>query len=280
MCGVSSHHLTYYYISEVFMRKVFNDLQLQFMKDNYNKMTYKEMSELELFNGLDSKQIRTKACTMGLKKNRQFNKRLFENIDNPDKAYWIGFIYADGYITKAGELGIELQYSDSGHLEKLNTLIGGVHKITRRKREQKFNGYEYTSDLASFRVFSVDIVKDLHNNGIDFNKTKSSVYPKVDDDLFFDFVRGFLGGDGCIYVNDKNKITVSFTNSNSEFLEYLSEKIYNLIGIKGSIYKEKEYKYRLQYFKQSEIDTLLDKLYKDEVCCKLERKYNKYKSVI
>lgn len=258
------------------MRKVFNDVQLQFIKDNYEKMTYKEMSELELFNGLDSKQIRTKASTMGLKKNRQFDKRYFQNIDNSNKAYWLGFIYADGYITRKGELGIELQYSDEQHLQKLNTLIGGVHKITRRQRNQKFNGYKYISDLASFRVFSVDMVSDLFKNGIDFNKTKSDIFPKVSEDLFFPFVRGFMDGDGCIHINQKNNAVVSFTNSNVEFLNYISDEIYSKIGIRGSIYKEKEFKYRLQYFKKSDTKKLLDKIYEDKLCCKLDRKYDKY----
>lgn len=258
------------------MRKVFNDIQLQFMKDNYDKMTYKEMSELELFNGLDSKQIRSKASAIGLKKKRQFNKRYFENIDNSDKAYWLGFIYADGYITRKGELGIELKYSDEHHLQKLNNLIGGVHKITRRQREQKFNGYEYISDLASFRVFSVDMVSDLLNNGIDFNKTKSELHPKIDKEFLFDFIRGFMDGDGCIYINDKSKYVVSFTNSNEGFLKYLSDEVYNAIGVKGNIYKEKDHKYRLQYFKMSDVKILLDKIYENKLCCKLERKYDKY----
>lgn len=258
------------------MKKIFNEIQLQFIKNNYNNMTYKEMSKLELFTGLTDKQIRTKAATMGLRKQRQFNKQYFKSINDSNKAYWLGFIYADGYITHSNELGIELQYSDKEHLEKLNELIGGVHKVTRRKRSQKFNGYEYVSDLASLRIFSVDIVSDLLNNGIDFNKTKSSLFPKVDEKLFFQFLRGFMDGDGCIHINKKNRVVVSFTNSNVEFLNYISDEVYRQIGVRGHIYKEKELKYRLQYLKKSDTKKLLDKIYEDKLCCKLDRKYDKY----
>ena len=204
------------------MKKIFNEIQLQFIKNNYNNITYKEMSKLELFTGLTDKQIRTKAATMGLRKQRQFNKQYFKSINDSNKAYWLGFIYADGYITYSNELGIELQYSDKEHLEKLNELIGGVHKVTRRKRNQKFNGY------------------------------------------------------GCIHINKKNRVVVSFTNSNVEFLNYISDEVYRQIGVRGHIYKEKELKYRLQYLKKSDTKKLLDKIYEDKLCCKLDRKYDKY----
>ena len=36
----------------------------------------------------------------------------FENIDSEEKAYWLGFIYADGWITKDGYLWIELKQDD------------------------------------------------------------------------------------------------------------------------------------------------------------------------
>ena len=108
MSGVYSHRLIIK-ITRNKIKRVFNDLQLQFIKENYNNMTYLEMSKLELFNGLTSKQIRTKASTMGLKKKRQFNKNYFYDIDSEEKAYWLGLIYADGYVTDNNEFGIELE---------------------------------------------------------------------------------------------------------------------------------------------------------------------------
>ena len=34
------------------------------------------------------------------KQNRtKFNESIFDNIDSEEKAYWLGFIYADGYIS-------------------------------------------------------------------------------------------------------------------------------------------------------------------------------------
>ena len=53
-----------------------------------------------------------------------FNESIFDNIDTAEKAYWIGFITADGYINeKRGWLSIQLQYSDIDHLKKFAKFI-------------------------------------------------------------------------------------------------------------------------------------------------------------
>ena len=262
------------------MKRVFNDLQLQFIKENYNNMTYLEMFKLELFNGLTSKQIRTKASTKGLKKKRQFNKNYFYDINSKEKAYWLGLIYADGYVTDSNEFGIELDYKDKYILEKLNKDLGDKHVLVNRIRNKNFNGYNFTSNTYTLRIYSKDIVNGLIKNGVTTNKTKNNIFPKVDIELLFDFLRGFLDGDGCIYINNKNNdVTVSFTNSNEIFLKYLNETLNDLIGICGHIYKEKDFKYRLQYFKKEDVFILLNKLYKNCNDYKLERKYEKYKMI-
>ncbi len=33
-------------------------------------------------------------------KRKKYNENYFEQIDNENKAYWLGFIYADGYVRK------------------------------------------------------------------------------------------------------------------------------------------------------------------------------------
>ena len=63
------------------------------------------------------------------------NENYFEVIDNEFKAYWLGFLTADGWVnqsqkTNAGVTGIELQYGDIGHLKKFNKSIqGNYHNV-------------------------------------------------------------------------------------------------------------------------------------------------------
>ena len=57
-----------------------------------------------------------------------FNRQYFNNIDTEDKAYWLGFLLADGNNTEA-TLRIRLKAADREHLEKFNTCINGNIEI-------------------------------------------------------------------------------------------------------------------------------------------------------
>lgn len=53
-----------------------------------------------------------------------FNENIFSIIDNEEKAYWLGFLYADGYLTDQGLFGCALQEKDKAHLNKFLTFLG------------------------------------------------------------------------------------------------------------------------------------------------------------
>ena len=61
----------------------------------------------------------------------RFNENVFDTIDTEEKAYWLGFIFADGYISSQKE-GKKKQYKfeltlgveDIDHLHKFNKFIG------------------------------------------------------------------------------------------------------------------------------------------------------------
>ena len=42
--------------------------------------------------------IQNRAFVLGIKY-LTYNKNYFDVIDTPTKAYWLGFLYADGYVT-------------------------------------------------------------------------------------------------------------------------------------------------------------------------------------
>ena len=50
----------------------------------------------------------------------KYNKNFFEKIDSPKKAYWLGFLYADGCVfnqRKSKILEISLSKKDKNHKE-------------------------------------------------------------------------------------------------------------------------------------------------------------------
>ncbi len=73
----------------------------------------------------------------------KFNQHIFDNIDTEEKAYWLGFIYADGYIAKLNMEKINYAFSiglaviDVKHLEKFNTFMEYKGNNTKLHRKNK-----------------------------------------------------------------------------------------------------------------------------------------------
>lgn len=250
------------------------------MKTNYLSMTYGEIAKNI---GFTERQVRGWINNNCNKKNRTFNDKYFNKIDTANKAYWLGFIFADGWITKNNssrnyELGIELCSIDEQQLIDFNNELGGVHTIKHAHYEKYICNHKDISITYTvcIRICSKQIAEDLIRHNVLENKTLKSDYPIVDDNLFFDFIRGYIDGDGCIYVNENNMSSskVHITSSHCDILNYIKDKLY-LYGIKSNIYKEKDNKYRI-YLNYKNSIKLLDLIYYNSNVQKLERKYKKY----
>ena len=136
------------------------------------------------------------------------NECFFDQIDNCEKAYWLGFIYADGY-QDGYEMVINLNSKDESHLHKLKRALNSEHPVCNSVTKKG----HYTS---SFRVGSVHICNSLNNLGC--VKAKSSIlkFPDFINNSKFvkDFVRGVFDGDGCIYIAKNGRKSFSiFSNS-------------------------------------------------------------------
>lgn len=261
-------------------KAIFSSEDINFMAENYDKMSYVEIANVL---GYTERQVRGKINNMGLTKVRQFDKHYFENIDSSNKAYWLGFIYADGYvISREGsnyELGIELNRNDEYHLKKFNDELGGVHKIYQKHKDLYIADNKEMSSVDSslIRIYSADIVNDLQKHGIIQDKTNiADTYPEVEGVFFMDFLRGYIDGDGCIYVaKEFKKSQVHITSCYRNVLDYISKRLESEYGISSTVYKEKDRKHRL-YISSKDVIKFLDLLYKDLNCTCLNRKYEKY----
>lgn len=129
------------------------------------------------------------------------------------------------------------------------------------------------------RIFSKELVEDLIKHNILPNKTQSPIYPTVDKELFFDFLRGYIDGDGCIYYDYKrNALAVHITGAHEDVFMYLQDVLKNDYGILSGIYNENTRKYRIMITGKNAM-RLLELIYKDIPAPKLERKYNKYLTI-
>jgi hypothetical protein len=73
------------------------------------------------FSALHEALGRVKAHSRSARK-YTLDEHYFEAIDTEEKAYWLGFIATDGWITKTG-LGIGLNVKDRSHLELFSRCV-------------------------------------------------------------------------------------------------------------------------------------------------------------
>lgn len=126
----------------------------------------------------------------------KLNHGYFNSIDNEEKAYWLGFLYADGHVSDDGALHLQLQGRDIKVLEDLKKSLDYTGNIKLRKIKGK--------DYYGLRIWSVEICSALKKLGINRDKTKNPSIPKIRKELYKDFIRGLIDGDGTIYCKRKS----------------------------------------------------------------------------
>jgi DNA-binding transcriptional regulator WhiA len=138
---------------------------------------------------------------------------VFDNIDSSEKAYWLGFIFADGYVSKDNNFELSLALKDLEHLIKFKEFL-------------KYEGKIYIDQkIGRCRLQFQDsrIVNSLKNLGCVNRKSLILTFPSIDNCFHSHFIRGYFDGDGS--VNDpKRSIAVNLVGT-KEFLESIHEVV-------------------------------------------------------
>lgn len=218
----------------------------------------------------------------------KYNKDYFSKIDNADKAYWLGFLYADGSINRfyKGEklrsmtLELGLCYQDKEHLKKFKKCL--ETNIPIFEKTNKLNGKEYKS--VRIQLNNTKLCYDLCDLGCTPNKTYNIKFPTfeiVPKEFMRDFIRGFFDGDGCVSISEMNGKPHIFTTITgmSDMLQGISDFLISekIIRVRPKLHKDKRrnYTYAVYFYGTDSNKEFLDYLYKDANIY-LERKYNQY----
>lgn len=147
--------------------------------------------------GVNRRTIHTLLQKYGIDHQKlKFNHDFFENIDNEEKAYWLGFIMADGCVslTQSPKVIIKLHQKDRRHLEKWHYTIGSRIKIHTLR------------DTVSSTHYSKKMCKDLIRLGCTPRKSLKLEFPEIQKDLVRHLIRGYFDGDGYIAMRFPKKI--------------------------------------------------------------------------
>ena len=209
-------------------------------------------------------------------KNKAVNSNFFENINTEQKAYILGFIYADGCITNHA-LQIKLSLKDIELLEKIKLALNSEHKIGIYTN---YNGYGIGNEYCALRIKDCKIEHDLFKLGVIPKKTKTLSFPtseQVPSNLIRHFIRGFFDGDGSIYKVESPIISFTVTY---EMLCGIKEEIQKNTNTKANIYPYKNknvFDYKVGGRKQ--MIKIYDYLYEDATIF-LGRKKDKFEEFI
>jgi hypothetical protein len=127
----------------------------------------------------------------------------FECVDTEAKAYWLGFILADGCVKTSGnrsirpnQLTITLASVDENHLHKLKSDLGSNNPI--KQNDVRLGEKVYKASTLS--VYSVDLIQPLLCYGIVPRKSYSSTLniSSIPRGLHRHFWRGVIDGDGTL----------------------------------------------------------------------------------
>lgn len=160
------------------------------------------------------------------------NSNIFEKIDTEEKAYWLGFLYADGSVQNHRKhylrLELGLQERDLNHIEKFKEFISSKHSIA------------YRESSKSHRIIFSDskLCNDLVKLGCIPNKSLILKFPteeQVPKEFISHFIRGYFDGDGYLSKPPK-ALTISLLGT----LEFLNEltRILKKLNITTNVLKK------------------------------------------
>lgn len=127
---------------------------------------------------------------------RSWNENFFSVIDTEEKAYWLGFLYADGCVhdKSNGQKLISLAVKDKEVIEKFIKALEGDFEV------KQYN------DVYGIYLTSKIMFNDLSKLGCVPRKSLILTFPIINKKLIHHFIRGYFDGDGTVFIcNPKNK---------------------------------------------------------------------------
>lgn len=201
------------------------------------------------------------------------NEKFFSDW-SPEMAYVLGFIYADGNMSRDA-YKIRINSKDVQILEDIKMAMKSTHPI---KKECNEVGSWYT-----FMISNKSLYGDLRRLGIFPNKSLTMRFPRVPKEYMKDFIRGYFDGDGCIYEVKRKRPTpgmeIDFATGSKNFATQLINVLHKDIHESIRLTNPRKNYYRIRGWNQAS-QAIFTYMYSENPTLYLKRKYEKFLDIM
>lgn len=218
----------------------------------------------------------------------ELDENIFEVINSEEKAYWFGFLCADGYNHETKTcVALRLQSADLEILQKFQKFLKTNKPIKTYERYTRTGKYRKYCELC---VCSPKLSKDLANLGCVQAKTHILSFPTaIPKHLIKHFLRGYFDGDGCVSITKRvdrvirgNSWRVQFTiTGREEFVREYQNHLCEAIQLnKTALNRVKtNFAVSLHYNGINTVTRILNYLYEGSTIY-MRRKYDKFLNLV
>lgn len=152
------------------------------------------------------------------------NYNNFKNIDTPEKAYWLGFIAADGCVylredESNASIIINIHEKDKEHLEKFKIFMNSNANIMSHIQTE---GFSNNTPMVKIVLNNKEMAYDLIDKGVTPRKSLTLQPPNINPQFYLPFILGYFDGDGSIYTTQQNLFGCSIEGT-FELLSWINE---------------------------------------------------------
>lgn len=220
-------------------------------------------------NFLKSQGIRIRTSKDSDKVPYSLNKEAFSSIETEESAYFLGFMYADGYVSSTSNQ-ICLCINDEEILNEFKRFLSLDKEIYKNPNHSKAKTLFFSS-----REIKYNLIK----HGCTPKKSLTLKFPNqniIPLKLLPHFIRGYFDGDGSVYgVGQKRQVKII---SSTDFCIGLKEVLESFGIACGSLRSDERYKKETSYFRITgflNVNKFKELIY-NESSIFLSRKFNKF----
>lgn len=204
------------------------------------------------------------------------NETFFDTIDTPEKAYFLGLLYADGNNNEdRGVIALRLSECDKDILLKFNKAIQSNRPLQYIKTKETRR-----ANVWGAHVNSKHMSNSLKKLGCSQRKSFSITIPDIHRDLMNHFIRGYYDGDGSMYIGKgkvKNNRQLTVTGA-TLFCKQLALFLKEELDINCSFYHrnaENKKHITLSISGRNQVGIMQEWLYRNADGLYIERKYTR-----